>query len=335
LAEIYIATPIGITVEGANIMTRTLIIFGQGALRAHPYAFKEVDTIAKKDAKGFDAAFWGHIGHVVRNSFRSFVLSATRGYAAYFKYSGPLKLYYRRLEWASASFAILADLAMGTLGGSLKFREKVTGRMADILSWMYIATATLKRFEAEGQRPEDLAYAKFVLKHALSEIQSAFDGIFDNMYNVEQKGFGKVIFGTLNFIFKEILGTWSRAFSIGSQASDHLQHVVVSGVLKGGELRDRLTEGIYIPKDPTKEQVARLDHAMIMVHKAEAIEKKVRDAVRKKTLAKKKGPALFEDAKAQGVISAEEFNLWKEAAAVRYDAILVDEFTQEQYHDRG
>lgn len=96
-----------------------------------------------------------------------------------------------------------------------------------------------------------------------------------------------------------------------------------------------MTEGIFLPKDPTKEQVARLDHAMVMVHKAEAIEKKVRDAVRKKTLAKKKGPALFDDAKAQGVISAEEFNLWKEAAAVRYDAILVDEFTQEQYHDRG
>jgi acyl-CoA dehydrogenase len=335
MAEIYVATPIGITVEGANIMTRTLIIFGQGALRAHPYAFKEVDTIGKGDAAGFDAAFWGHIGHVVRNSFRSFVLSATRGYAAYFKYGGPLKMYYRRLEWASASFAILADLAMGTLGGSLKFREKVTGRFADILAWMYIATATLKRFEAEGSRQEDLPYAKFVLKHALAEIQKGFDGIFDNMYNAEQKGFGAVLFGTLNFLFKEVLGTWSRFFSIGSRASDHLQHVVVSGVLKGGELRDRLTEGIYIPKDHTKEQVARLDHAMKMVHQSEAIEKKVRDAVRAKRLAKKKGPALFEDAKAQNVISAEEYNLWKEAAAVRYDAILVDEFTQDQYHQRG
>jgi len=334
LAEIYIATPIGITVEGANIMTRTLIIFGQGALRAHPYAFKEVDTIGKKDASGFDSAFWGHIGHVVRNSFRSFVLSVTRGYAAYFKYSGPLKLYYRRLEWASASFAILADLSMGTLGGSLKFREKVTGRFADILAWMYIATATLKRFEAEGQRDEDLAYAKYVLKYALSEIQKAFDGIFDNMYNVEQKGAGKIIFGTLNFIFKEILGSWSRVFSIGSHASDHLQHVVVSGVLKGGEMRARLTEGIYIPTD-RKEQVARLDHAMDMVHRSEAVEKKVRDAVRTKKLAKKKGPALFDDAKAQGVISADEFNLWKEAAALRFDAILVDEFTLKDYHDRG
>jgi acyl-CoA dehydrogenase len=334
LAEIYIAMPIGITVEGANIMTRTLIIFGQGALRAHPYAFKEVDAIEKKDLTAFDAAFWGHVGHIVRNTFRSFVLSATRGYVTYFNYSGPLKMYYRRLTWASASFAILADLAMGTLGGNLKFREKITGRFADILAWMYIATATIKRFEAEGQRDTDLAYAKYVLKHALSEIQNGFDGIFDNMYNVEQKGFGKIMFGALNFFFKEILGSWSRMFSIGSHASDHLQHVVVEGVLAGGDLRDRLTDGIYIPKSQT-EQIGRLDHAMELVHKSEVIEKKVRDAVRKKVLAKQKGPALFEAAKAQNIITAEEFNLWKESAAARYDAILVDEFTQAQYHDRG
>ncbi|MGZ5280226.1 MAG: acyl-CoA dehydrogenase domain-containing protein, partial [Pseudobdellovibrionaceae bacterium] len=334
LAEIYIAMPIGITVEGANIMTRTLIIFGQGALRAHPYAFKEVDSIEKGDLKSFDAAFWGHVGHIVRNSFRSFCLSITRGYVTYFNYSGPLKMYYRRLTWASASFAILADLAMGTLGGNLKFREKITGRFADILAWMYIATSTLRRFEAEGQRASDLPYAKFVLKHALSEIQNAFDGIFDNMYNVEQKGFGKILFGVLNFLFKEVLGSWSRMFTIGSHASDHLQHVVVSEVLKGGDLRDRLTDGIYIPTD-TKEHVGRLDHAMKLVHQSEAIEKKVRDAVKKKVLAKQKGPALFEAAKAQNVITTEEFNLWKEAAAARYDAILVDEFTQEQYHARG
>lgn len=124
MGQMYIATPIGITVEGANILTRTLIIFGQGALRAHPYAFAEVDTIGKGDVKGFDAAFFGHIGHVVRNAFRSVILSATRGYVTYFNYSGPLKLYYRRLSWSSATFAILADLAMGTLGGSLKFLKK-------------------------------------------------------------------------------------------------------------------------------------------------------------------------------------------------------------------
>jgi len=334
IAEIYIATPIGITVEGANILTRTLIIFGQGALRAHPYAYKEVDTIAKGDVAGFDNAFWGHIGHVVRNSIRSVVLSVTRGYAGYFKYSGPLKLYYMRLQWASATFAILADLAMGTLGGSLKFREKITGRFADILGWMYIATSTLRRWEAEGRREEDLAYARYVLKHAFSEMQTAFDGIFDNMYNVEQKGFGKILFGVLNLIFKEVIGTWSRFSSIGSQASDHLQHVVVSSVLKGGEQRDRLTHGIYIPTEKT-EQMGKLDYAMSMVHKSEEVEKKVRSAVKSKALPRKKGAELFDLAKAQNIITDSEYQLWKEAAAVRYDAIQVDDFSQAEYLSRG
>lgn len=333
LAETYIATPIGITVEGANILTRTLIVFGQGALRAHPYAYKEVDTIARKDVTGFDEAFWGHIGHIVRNSIRAIVLSSTRGYSAYFLSSGPLKLYYRRLMWASASFSILADLAMGTLGGSLKFREKITGRFADILSWMYIATATLRRWEAEGQKPEDLAYARYILKHAFAEIQTGFDGIFDNIYNVETKGVQKLLFTVFNFIFKDILGTWSRMSSIGSQASDHLQHVVVSGVLAGGSLRDRLTEGIYIPTGRT-EAVGRLDHAMNLVLQSEAIEKKVRDAVRAKTLAKQKGAALFADAKAKGVITEQELQVWQESATVAYDAIQVDDFNQEQYISR-
>lgn len=330
LAETYIATPIGITVEGANILTRTLIIFGQGALRAHPYAYKEVDSIARGDVAMFDDAFFGHIGHVVRNAIRSILLSTTRGYIAYFQSSGPLKLYHRRLMWASATFAILADMAMGTLGGSLKFREKITGRFADVLAWMYFCTATIRRWEAEGRRPEDLAYARYILKYAFSEMQKGFDGIFDNMYNVETKGFQKVIFSLLNFLFKDILGTWSRISSIGSQASDHLQHVVVSGVLEGGTQRDRLTQGIYIPT-ARADALGRLDHAMKLVHQSEAIEKKVRTAVKNKTLAKQKGAALFDDAKAKGVITETEYQTWKDAAAARNDAIQVDDFSQAEY----
>ncbi|MBY0385836.1 acyl-CoA dehydrogenase, partial [bacterium] len=142
----YIAAPIAITVEGANIMTRTLIIFGQGALRAHPYAYKEVAAIEKNDAKAFDQAFWGHIGHIFHNLFRSFVLSWTRGYFASSP-GGSLRRYYQKLSWASASFAILADIAMGTLGGRLKMKGKITGRFADVLGWMYLATSVIRRFE--------------------------------------------------------------------------------------------------------------------------------------------------------------------------------------------
>lgn len=332
IGQLYVGMPIGITVEGANILTRTLIIFGQGALRAHPYAFKEVDSIEKGDLVGFDEAFWGHIGHVTRNSFRSIVLSLTRGYVAPAPVHKELKMYVRRLTWASASFAILADLAMGTLGGSLKFREKITGRFADILAWMYISTATLRRFQAEGERTEDLAFAKFVLKHALTEIQRSFDGIFDNMYGVKQKTFvGKILFGTLHLIFKEVLGLWSRVNSIGSQASDHLQGVVSQAVLRGGDLRTRLTEGIYIPTS-TDEQVGRLDNAMALAIQAQAIEQKVSRARREKVLPRIKGEELLKAAKEKNVITAAEYDTLKKAADARWNAIQVDDFNKEQYH---
>ena len=332
LGQIYVAMPIGITVEGANILTRTLIIFGQGALRAHPYAYKEVKSIENKDLKGFDEAFWGHIGHIVRNTFRSVILSVTRGYITSAPVHRELKSYVRRLKWASASFAILTDIGMGTLGGNLKFREKITGRFADILAWMYIGTATVRRFHAEGERKEDLPYAKFVLKHCLFEIQRAFDGIFDNMYGVEQRSIGgKILFGTLQFVFKEIFGMWSRINSIGSQASDHLQHVICQSILAGGEQRERLTEGIYVSKDP-QDQLGRLENAMGLVLRAQVVEKKISKARHQKVLPRLKGEALAQAALDKQVITREEHQLLKEAAAARWDAIQVDDFSAEQYH---
>ena len=201
----YIAMPIGITVEGANIMTRTLMIFGQGALRAHPYAFKEVKAVEANDLKAFDAAFWGHIGHVVRNLFRSVALSVSRGRLASVPAGvGPLKPYYRKLSWASASFAIMADVGMGVLGGSLKFKEKITGRYADILSWMYLAVATMRRWEAEGCKQEDLPVVRYALETAFMNIQTTFDGLF---YNFEAPG--------LSWFFRGVLGSWSRINQIG------------------------------------------------------------------------------------------------------------------------
>ena len=331
LAEIYVATPISITVEGANILTRTLIIFGQGALRAHPFAYKEVTAIEKKDLRGFDEAFFGHIGHIVRNTFRSILLSLSRGYLSFPAVSPELRSYGRRLNWASASFAILADLAMGTLGGSLKFREKITGRFADILGWMYFATATLKRYESEGRKPEDLAFAKFVLKHCFVEIQKAFDGIFDNIFGVEQKTLvGKVLFGSLHWFFKEVIGGWSRINSIGSQSSDHLGHVISHAVLSGGEIRKRLIEGIFLPTD-VKFQVGKLEHAYQLCLQSEAIEKKVSRARREGVLPRLKGEALIQAAQDKGVISATEVSTLREALAARVDAVQVDDFTDEGF----
>lgn len=334
LGEMWTATPIGITVEGANIMTRTLIVFGQGALRAHPYAYREVKSIEEKDLKTFDWAFWSHVGHIVRNACRAFLLSVTRGYIVVGQGPKELRAYTRRLVWASASFAILADLAMGTLGGSLKFREKVTGRFADILAWMYISTAILRRFEADGKKPEDAAYAKYMLKMALYEIQNAFDGLFDNIFGVKQKGFGpKVVYGFLHFIFKSVLGAWSRINSMGSQASDHLQHVICQSMMTGGEMRDRLTEGIYLPKS-TDQQLGRLENAMKLVHEAALIETRMYKARKAGKLPRLKGLQLLEAAKTANVVTADEYALVKRAGEARYDAIQVDDFSEQEYLNR-
>jgi acyl-CoA dehydrogenase len=319
LGGLYIATPIGITVEGANILTRTLIVFGQGALRAHPYAFKEVDAVGKGDLKAFDDAFWGHIGHVVRNACRSIVLSVTRGYFASSPVSGELAVYYRRLSWASASFAIMSDIAMGSLGGALKMKEKVTGRFADILAWMYIGTCVLRRYEAEGRKKEDLPIVHYVMKRCLVEIQLGFDGIFDNL---------KV--PGLRWFFKGWLGAWSRINSIGSQGSDGLQHRVCETILEPGQQRDRLTAGIYVPTSKT-EALGRLENAMMLVKKSESIEKKLRAAVKSGQLPKLKGAKLAEEGKVRGIITSEEFATMHEADVARTDAIQVDDFSEIEF----
>ncbi len=321
ISGLYMSTPIGITVEGANILTRTLMIFGQGALRAHPYAFKEVETVEKGDLKGFDAAFWGHIGHIVRNVFRSFLLSSSRGMFGYSPVRGRTATYWRRLSWASASFAILTDIAMGSLGGKLKQKEKITGRFADILAWMYISTATLRRWEADGRREEDLPFVHWSLRVAFGEMDRAFDGIF---LNLQVPG--------LTWFFRIVLRSWSSANAFMSRGvSDNLSHRICQDMLNNPEQRDRLTTGLYIPKDP-EEQMGRLERAYKIIKTAEVSEKKVRQAMRAKQIPKvKKILEAIDGALEKNIIDKAEYDNLKMAEEVRNDAIQVDAFTQDEY----
>lgn len=324
LSSGYIATPIGITVEGANILTRTLIIFGQGALRAHPFAFREVNALEKNDLKEFDSAFWGHVGHVVRNLFRSIFLSVSRGRLGLAPGgSGAVGKYYKKLAWTSASFAILADIAMGALGGSLKFREQLTGRFADILSWMYLATAVLRRWEAEGKRDEDLPFVHYCMQTAFSNMQRAFDGIFANL---------KI--PGLTWFFQGVIGKWSRLNSLSPEPSDALTHQVATLIQTPGIQRDRFLQGIFHSKNPN-EHVFRLEEAFKAVKAAEETERKVKKAVRSKQLPKVKGAALYEEALKKGVISKSEFDVLAESEKLRWNTIQVDEFTLDEYARRA
>lgn len=319
LAIPYISMPIAITVEGANILTRTLIVFGQGALRAHPYAYKEIDAVEKKDLVAFDRAFWGHIGHVVHNSFRAFVLSLSRGYLGRRGYGHGMGRFFQKLDWASASFAITADLAMALLGGSLKFRERLTGRFADILSYMYMATAILRRYQADGYRVEDRPFAKFALVYCFSEMQKSFEGIYQN-FRVP----------VIGWLFTGPLRWWSNLNSLGSHPSDKLGHEVVSLMLQDSDQRDRLFYGVYMPKEKDQ-QVAKLEHTLEIVKRAEKIERKLRDAVKTRALPKIKGAKLIAIGLEKSVITAEEAETLKRAEEARWDAIQVDDFTEEEY----
>jgi acyl-CoA dehydrogenase len=324
LSSGYIATPIGITVEGANILTRTLIIFGQGALRAHPFAFREVKALEKNDLTEFDRAFWGHVGHVIRNMFRSVLLSLTRGRLILAPGgSGAVGKYYKKLGWASASFAILADIAMGTLGGSLKFREQLTGRFADVLSWMYLATAVLRRWEAEGKRDEDLPFVQYCMQNAFSNMQRAFDGIFSNL---------KV--PGLTWFFRGIVGSWSRINRFSEEPSDKLTHQVSVLIQTPGVQRDRFIQGIFHTKNPN-EHLYKLEEAFKSVKAAEETDRKVKKAVRSKQLPKLKGTGLYEEALKKGVISKSEFEVLAESEKLRWATIQVDEFTLEEYNQRA
>lgn len=336
IAEGYVAMPIGITVEGANIMTRTLIVFGQGALRCHPFAFDEVSAIESGDVKKFDTAFWGHIGHIVRNMCRSILLSLTRGYlsCAPSGTHSKVRIHYRRLNWASATFAILADISMGALGGQLKMKEKITGRFADIFSHMYMSTCVLRRFKEEGQLEEDLPYVQYFLKYSMAEIQKGFDGLFDNL---------KI--PGLRWFFKDVLGAWSRVNSIGSQATDGWSHLISSSMMKAGEQRDRLSLGIYwvaesthgldkVKARATIDQTARLENAFIIVTRTEAAEKKIRSAIKAGSIPKKKGKASWDEALAKKIINDEEYRLLSEADKIRFDAILVDDYSESEYQEK-
>ena len=319
LASAYTGAPVSITVEGANILTRTLMIFGQGAIRCHPYALKEMQALQTGDVKAFDAAFWPHIGHVVRNAFRGVGLSLSRGWLGGSPVSGAAAPYWRKLSWSSATFAFLADLAMGTLGGDLKRKEKLTGRFADIFSWMYLGTAVLKRFEAEGRRPEDEAFMRWSMDYAFAQIQDAFDGLFANL---QVPG--------ATWLFRGPLAAWSRFNRIGAMPSDATGARVARAMQVPGEQRDRLFGGVFTTMEP-EHALGRFESTMVVCAQAEGVVAKLKGAIRARTLPKQHPATLIPQAVEAGVITPDEAALLKRAEAARNDAIQVDSFTNEEY----
>lgn len=322
LANIYTATPISITVEGANILTRTLMIFGQGAIRCHPYVYAEIQALQAGDVGAFDRALWPHLGALVRNTVRASLLSLTRGRLVRSPVSGPTAPYYRKLAWAAAHFAVLTDLALIGLGGSLKRHEKLTGRFADLLTWMYLATAALRRFEAEGQNPADVPVVDWAVQYSFAQLQAAFEGLCQNL---PVPGLGWLLRGP-------VLTLW-RLNPIGAMPTDTLGSHVAQDLQQPGQLRDRLTTGIYRPSEPTQ-ALGRLEHAFALVHQAETVLQKIKAASRSGHLPLGQPQTLLDVAYESGVISEAETTLVCEAQFARNDAIQVDAFDLGRYGEQ-
>ncbi|MBL9079377.1 MAG: acyl-CoA dehydrogenase [Planctomycetes bacterium] len=319
IAHGYIGTPICITVEGANILTRTLMIFGQGAIRCHPHAYAEIDAIAKNDRRAFDANFWRHTGHVLRNAVRTVLLGLSRGWLTWTPGGATTRRHWRRLNWASAEFALLADVAMGALGGDLKRKEKITGRFADWFSWLFLASAALRRYEADGRRSEDAPLLHWTLETAFARMQTAREGLFQNLR-----------LPVLGHALRWPGGLWARINPFGKGPTDGTGQRVARTLLEPGSQRDRLTSRIHLPQDPTS-ALGRLEHALQLCADAEPVLKKLKDAVRQGRLPKARPAQLLDQACEGGILTDAERRLVQDAELARAEAVAVDSFALDEY----
>ncbi|MDO8437155.1 MAG: acyl-CoA dehydrogenase [Nitrosomonadaceae bacterium] len=316
LARTYQQIPVGITVEGANILTRSMMIFGQGAIRCHPYVLKEIhaanDSNAVRASLEFDQTLMGHVAFSAGNSLRSLLHGLTGSSLADAPGNAAAETqdYYRQLSRFSAAFALVADISMLVLGGALKRKEKLSARLGDMLSLLYLCSATLKRFEDDGRPAADLPLLHWSIQDALYHLQQALDGLLDN--------------------FPSRIAAWVLrllVFPLGkpySPPADDLGHKVAALLLEPGEARDRLTAGIYVPAS-ADEPLGVLEQALQCAVVCEVAEAKVRTAV-KAGLISAQGDEKIATALQQGVITAVEAESLEKMKSLRRRVIMVDDF---------
>ncbi|CAE6773759.1 acyl-CoA dehydrogenase [Paraburkholderia aspalathi] len=322
LARAYQQVPIAITVEGANILTRCLIIFGQGAIRCHPYVLKEMEATRETDRskalRDFDAAFFGHVSFTLSNVVRSFVYGVTGGAfitkprTAY----APLLSYYRAATRISTAFALLADVSMFVLGGDLKRRERISGRLGDVLSQLYLISATLKRFEDEGRQEEDLPLVRWGVEDSLYKAQHALDGVLANYPNRLAAGIVRVL-----------------AFPFGlphREPSDRLGTEIAELMQTPGAARNRLVSDSYVPH-PDVDALGYGELVFELNPRFTEIDQKLRDAVKQGLLepmpqSLPQLAAWTETAQQKGLIDADDRHVLEDYARYGAQVVKVDDF---------
>ncbi|HOV57052.1 MAG TPA: acyl-CoA dehydrogenase [Rhodanobacteraceae bacterium] len=316
LARAWDAVPIGITVEGANILTRSMIIYGQGAIRCHPYVQQEIAAIAAGDLAAFDRALFGHVNFIATRAVRSLLCALSGSRLAAAPAATDTTRYYQHLSRFSAAFAIVSDTAMGTLGGSLKRREKISGRLADALAYLYLASCALKRYHEEAKTTANFNLVCWSAELCLYRIQEALLGILDNLPTRPAAWILRALIFPLGARFRP--------------PSDKLGARVARDILEDREARLHLTEDVFVPP-PGEVGLGALEAALDKAVRAIPVETKLRDAVRAGRLDRAPGYLLDELGRDAGVISASEYQLLQEAEAARNEVIAVDAFNAETF----
>lgn len=317
-ANHYISAPIGITVEGANILTRTMIVFGQGLIRCHPFVKGQVDALEAGDVKGFDKAFWSHQKFVIRNICRSVGLSLTRGFIAP-QSGGFLARYKRKINWGSAVFATLADMIMVSYGGALKRKENITGRMGDMLSWMYMASCVMRRYEVEGQNVAHKDHAVWALEYCMQQYQKALQKV---LQNVTVPGLTWLLRGPVRHFF--------RLNSFGNGATDRVGQRIAEDMMKADTTRKEMCLNTYETENEDK-GIGRLNKAFLAECSTGDAQKKIMDGVRKKVIKKGTPQDILKDAQEKGLISAAEADMLVRTHKSSVNAIQVDSYKVEEY----
>src|SRR5690606_18564659 len=318
LGRTYQQLPIGITVEGANILTRSLILFGQGAVRCHPYLRQEMQAIVDGDEAGFERAFLAHVKTFSRNLMRTFATGVfgSRLLGTPSRAGEHTRRYYQQLTRQSAAFAVLSDVCMFTLGATLKRRERLSARLGDVLSLLYLMSAGLRRFEAEGRPEEDAPLLHAAMWDAMFRVQIAFEGVLANLPNRK-----------LAWLLARFLFPLGRPYVV---PPDRFGAAAAATLLAPSSTRERLTQPISVSGDEDAPLVA-LDAALEATIDAEPLEARVSAALRDGrfapgALASGDVDEIWQRAHAAGLIDAAELARIERRNRLRDKVIRVDDF---------
>ena len=313
VARAYQGAPIAITVEGANILTRSMIIFGQGAIRCHPYVLEEMAAAQSNSLNTFDKLLFKHIGHVNSNLVRSLWLGITNGLTSNSPTRDITRRYYQHLNRLSANLALLSDIAMAVLGGSLKRRERISARLGDVLSQLYLASAVLKRYQDEGRNEADLPLVHWGVQDTLYQAEQAIDDLLDNFPNPWVAGALRVVIFPLGRRYKA--------------PSDKLDSQLAKIMQTPSATRSRIGRDQYLAAVENN-PAGLLESALLDIIAAEPIHRRICQEVGQ-SLPFTRLDILAGEQLAAGVITAEEAKILTQAETSRLRSINVEEFAPE------